>query len=592
MADASRLFEFVPEGVLTDTHIHIPGIMDWSDPDAPEPLPMPRDRDGWQQWAKQVLVHRHIVSTTSVRDLAFQRVQKALCQQPNGLGCAYFLLTFGWIYEPREDDLAMVPFILYPKQAELLFALDGAMKRPKGRYSSLAIPKARGVGATWLDAGDTLHRWLFAKNFQGRLVSRNEDMVDKAGSSDAWMWKLDYFIDRLPYWLLPEGYTTRSQYRSHMRMINPSNQNAILGEAKTSGIGVGGRATKYSIDEAARFDDLDLIWGQLSETTNHRIAISTHNIERSTHFWDMVQGTNGWTPPLVFPLEWHANLMRDVTWLEETRQTMRADLFEREIMMNPWAGISTWVYPEAKQKEPAHRPHRPDAGQVLHGLDDGWDDEFALVWVQRQGSKYIVLDAYENRHKTITYYGHLLKGELTGQFAWDDEAVRIARWVHDRETWQGLFYGDRHGDNTDITSGTSAWQTLRSQFGLHIMTNPPARNTYKDRRDALAEWLSRLEFNDTPGALRVLDALQNHRFPTPRAGAQPTSEYRKPVHDATSHLVTAMEYIAVHVIDAPRGEQDTATPSVVMNDFLRHGQPQTGRRRSPARETTYKWLTA
>lgn len=592
MTDASRLFEFVPEGVLTTTHILIPGIMDWSNPADPDPLPMPREREAWQAWAKQVLVHRHLVSTRAARDLSFQRIQKALCLQPNGLGVAYFLLTFGWIYEPRADgEMSMAPFILYPKQAELLFALDGAMQRPKGQFSSIAIAKARGVGATWLDAGDDLWRWLFSKNFQGRLVSRNEDMVDKQGSSDSSMWKIDYLVDRLPYWLLPEGYTTRSAYRSHLRMVNPSNNNAILGEAKTSGIGVGGRATKYSIDEAARFDDLDLIWGQLAETTDHRIAISTHNVERSTHFWDMCNGTNGWNPPLVFPMGWDANLMRDAAWLEETRLTLRADLFQREYLMNPWAGISTWVYPEAKQKAPAHRPYRPDSGLVYHGLDDGWDDEFALVWVQRQGEKWVVLDAYEQRHKTITYYGHLLRGELPGSFEWDDEAVRIARWVREHELWRGHFYGDRHGDNTDITSGTSAWQKLRTEFGLNVLTNPPAKNDLLSRRQTLQEWLLHLEFNDTPGALRLHDALCNHRFPSPRAGAQPTNEYRKPIHDWTSHLVTALEYIAVHVADQPR-RRDDERETVHRNDFLRNRANQIGRRRTSERETTYRWLTA
>ena len=597
MTDASRLFEFVPDGVITQTHIFIPGIMDWSNPDAPEPLPMPRDRDAWQQWARQVLVHRHLVSTRAVRDLSFQQIQKALCQQPNGLGVCYFLLTFGWIYEPRADgDMAMAPFILYPRQAELLMALDGAMQRPKGQYSSVAIPKARGVGATWLDMGDHLHRWLFKKNYQGRVVSRNEDMVDKKGSSDAVMWKIDYLADKLPYWLLPEDYSPRNKaHRAHMTMLNPTNNNAILGEATTSGIGVGGRGTKYTLDEASRESlgkNLDTIWGQLGETTDHRVAISTYDVTQATHFWDLCNGLNGWTPPLVIPMPWQANLLRDRDWLEETRKTMRADLFEQEIMMNPWAGISTWVYPEAKEKVPADRPYRSDGGLVYHGLDDGWDDEFAIVWVQRQGEKWVVLDAYQNSHKTIPYYGHLLRGELPGSYQWDDEAVRIARWAAEHETWRGHFYGDRHGDNTDITSGTSAWQTLRSQFRLNVMTNPPNRNTYKDRREAMGEWLLHLEFNDTPGALMALEYVQNHRFPAPRAGAQPTNEYRKPVHGPASHLTTALEYIAGHVISLlGTAPADRDHPTVHRNDFLSPGRRELGRRNSPHRENTYQWLT-
>src|SRR5690606_35008574 len=103
--------------------------------------------------------------------------------------------------------MTLMPFFLYPRQAELLFAIDAVMNRPKGWDSSMAVPKARGVGATWLFALDRTHRWLFKKSFQARIVSRTEDMVDKPGSSDAWMYKYDYLMERLPWWLVPEGYS-------------------------------------------------------------------------------------------------------------------------------------------------------------------------------------------------------------------------------------------------------------------------------------------------------------------------------------------------------------------------------------------------
>jgi hypothetical protein len=553
---------------------------------------MPREREAWKAWAVQMLAHRMRVHDACRDDLDERKLQKALCRQPNGLGQIYFLVTFGWIYEPREDDdSAWAPFILFPAQAEFLLALDGAMQRPKGQYSSLAVPKARGVGATWLDMGDHLWRWLFKKNYQGRVVSRIEDLVDQPGNSDSMMWKLDFMVEKLPYWLVPDQYSTRSRYRTHMMMRNPSNGNAISGEATQSGIGVGGRATKYTIDEAARLRDLDLVWGQLSETTNHRVAISTHNIEYSTHFWDMVQGENGWDPPLILPMAWHANLLRDEAWLEATRRTMRHDLFEREILMNPWAGISGWTHPEAKKKQLAPHILRRDGGSVLHGLDDGWDDDFACVWVQRQGDRYVVLDGYQNSHKPVRYYGHLLKGELPGKFDWDSEAYRIAHWVQDHRTWHGLYYGDRHGDNTDITSGTSAWQVLRDEFGIYVMTNPPTRNTLKDRRDALAEWLQDLEFADTPGAADVLHALKNNRFPTARSGSQPTAEYRKPIHDWTSHYVTALEYSAVHIIDErPVPLSRTGVTTATRNTFLQPTHSLYGRRRPPQRESQHQWI--
>ena len=180
-------------GIRTETHITIPGL----------PEPMPRDPHLWVGWAQRILAHRERVAQACETDMEERRIQKMLCRQPGGVGQAYFLITFGWIFEPREDDdLALMPFVLFASQVDLLFVLEGAMRRPKGQYSSLAIPKARGVGATWVDAGDHIWRWLFRKHYQGRLVSRNEDLVDKKGSSDSWMWKFDYILDRLPPWLI------------------------------------------------------------------------------------------------------------------------------------------------------------------------------------------------------------------------------------------------------------------------------------------------------------------------------------------------------------------------------------------------------
>lgn len=581
------LYGDMPDGILTETHITIPGL----------PAPMPRDHEAWEAWCVEMLKHRQKVIDTCARNADARRIQTALCKQPYGLGTAYFAITFGWIYEPRaDDDSTMVPFFLFPRQVELLIAMDAAMRRPKGPLASVAIPKARGVGATWCDAIDHIWRWLFTRSFQGRLVSRTEKMVDDRGNSDSWMWKFDYVLDRLPFWLLPEGYASNSIHRTHLAIRNPVTGSAIIGEATTKGVGVGGRATKYSLDEFARLADGASIWGQLSETTNHRVAISTHNIEVSTDFWDMVHGINGWegSQPIIFEMPWDCVPGRDQAWLEETRRTMRHDMFQREVMMNPWAGLSGWVYPEARKKTPAGFTYRDTEGLVITGLDDGYDDEFAIVWTQRErnSNRLIVLDGYSNSHQTIAFYGNLLKGELPGRYEYDMEARRIARWIMEYRLWRGLFVGDRHGANTEITSGTSAWSKLYNDFGITVLPNPPSMNTYKDRRDALSQILPDIEFADTPGALRVLEAIQNNKFPQRRNSSQPVNEVQRPVHDQTSHFTTALEYVAAYIVHSTGGAlQPRGEPSSARRSFLAPRLPgMAGRRRAPERVQN-QWLT-
>lgn len=515
---------------------------------------MPRDWGEWQSWARLVLVEREKVAQRASQDAYEQRVQKALCKQPHGLGTVYFLTMFGWVFDPREeDDSSVAPFILYPRQVEALLALDGVMQQPKGPLASIAFPKARGVGATWIGAGDGTWRFLFKRMYQGRVVSRNENMVDQVGNSDSWMWKYDYILKHLPHWLLPPGFSVERRagnpYRTHMKILNPQNGSAIIGEATTSGVGVGGRATDYRIDEAARIPGLRMIWAQLGETTNHRIAFSTHNVSESTDFWDMCTASNGWPEMPTFEMDWKTILTRDDAWLEATRLSMPDAEFQQEIMMNPWAGISSWVYPRSKAIKPFFFQVNRGLGPVIHGLDDGYDDDFAIVWAQwdEKREELHVLDGYTQSHMPIDFYGHLLKGEAVGSFPWDPEALRIMDWINRNQTYKGMFIGDRHGDNTDLTTGESPWMRLQTRHGIHVQPSPVHMNTLKDRRDALSGLLDSTHFNDSPGALNVLRAVQNNKFPTKNPGTQATHEVRRPIHDWTSHPTTALEYIATHL---------------------------------------------
>jgi hypothetical protein len=576
------LFGNLPEGVLTPDHICIPGLP-----------PMPRQVDEWQNWARLILVQREKVMQRCAQDAEEQRVQRALCRQPHGLGVAYFTIMFAWLYEPREeDDSTVAPFILYPRQAELLFALDFIMTQPKGPLSSLAIPKARGVGATWLYAVDDVWRFLNKRNYEAAIVSRTEDMVDSMGDPSSWMWKYDYLFRNLPSWLLPKGFSVErrpgNRCRTHMKILNPENGSSIIGEATSSGIGVGRRKARYGLDEFARLANGASIWGQLNETTNHRVAISTHNVDDSTDFWDMTHASNGWPEMLVFEMHWQAVITRDDKWLNDTRVSMKHDMFMREVMMDPWAGISSWVYPMARTLTPFYIQVQRELGPVLHCLDDGYDDEFAIVWTQHDPAKdrWIVLDGYTRSHQPIGYYGNLLRGQAVGTYDWDEEALRIMEWINNNQTWKGLYTGDRHGDNTDLTSGESAWGKLANDFGIHVLPNPVNLNTLKDRRDSLSEFIPKMQFADTSGAYMVLNALQNNRFPTSGHGSQATHEIRRPIHDFSSHPTTALEYGAVYL--ASRGSMGgNFAPRPPKNNRMLAGKDSFGRRGNQRVQTSW-----
>lgn len=543
---AEFLGDDFPEGIVSESHINVPGL----------PSPMPLDTEAWIAWVPSLLVHRVQVEQDCTRDYTARRIHDALCKQPYGIGQIYFACTFGWIFEPREDDdMSMVPFVLYPEQALLQIALDACMRRPKGPRSSLAVPKARGVGATWNGVLDDLWRWKYKKGYQARFASRSEEFVDKVGDSDSYFWKLDYIIDRLPQWLVPQGYSTKrgTSYRSHMSMLNPENGNAILGEAQSSGIGVGRRCSKYTCDEFSRFRDGRTVHGQLDETTNHRVYFSTHNINISTDFWDMTHGINGWDhTPVIFEMPWHIVPGRDEAWLENTRRGMTPEMFAQEVLMNPFAGRSAWVYPMSRTMNPVRREWQPSGGLGITGMDDGYDDSFAIGWAQyeRSSGKIIFLDGYQSSHKPLAYYGSLLRGIGDSRWPWDSEAIRLMPWITRHGLWRNIHVGDRHGDNTDLTSGVSPWTSMQTNFGITVMPSSHLLNDYKSRRDALGEILDRADFSTSPGAWAILEAIQNNRYPEEKTGAAGNArEFRAPIHDQTSHFTSMAEYIATYVLE-------------------------------------------
>lgn len=587
------IFDGLPDGIIQDEHLIIPGLE-----------PMPLDSEGWMEWAPRQLAHRERVARACARDISARRTYEALCKQPFGIGQIYFAVTFAWIYEPRDDDdSSMAPMIIYPRQALLLIAIDLMMRREKSNLSSMAVPKARGVGATWMACLDDTWRWLFKKNYQGRFVSRTEDMVDNTGDSDSYFWKLDYIIDGLPTWLVPNGYSTRrgpGSFRSHMKMVNPSTHAAIIGEATTTGIGVGRRASRYTIDEMARLAGARGIWGQLDETTNHRLGISTHNIDVNTDYWDMCQGINGWEgkQPLIFAMTWQSVPGRDEDWLERTRQNMTYEMFQREVMMNPHAGISSWVYPQAKLIKPIDIGWQPMAGMGITSMDDGWDDEFACIWAQwdRGAKKLVVLDGYKSSHKPLSYYGLLLKGMAQNGQPWDSEALRLMAWINRWQLWKNIHVGDRHGDNTDLTSGVSPWMKMQQEFGIVVQPSSSIHNDHKSRRDALGDMLQQIDFASTLGAHAVLESIQNNRFPQDKTDSNFAREHRAPIHDQTSHFTTALEYMAIYVLEHFVGRiyslGESPTRRATNNNWLSPKTTVRGRRgpKQPGKGVNNEWI--
>ena len=523
------------------------------------PIPLHYDEAGWRAttWP-DILIHRlRIQMATAGADMASEDVraaQRALCAQDGPDGLLYWLYTFGWILEPRNDGVnTRLPFIPYPRQLDLIDWVYWVMAQPIGRYASGLVEKARSVGATWIAAAHTAKHWQFDPHmWVSGVISKTDEEVDNKADPGSYFWKLDYLLKNQPDWLLPAGFAgfhERSPHRSHAKIINPATDSIVVGSTTTDLAFVGKRLKKLDIDEGATLEGFDEIWANTASVTDHRIVYTTPRTRHTMGVYNLRYGHDGYISPAIFSFRWHEVPGRDEYWYASMRETMQDEKFEREINLNWRSDQGEFVYPHAWDIAPRDSFGFVPGWPIRVGIDDGWDDEFAIVWMQKDlaHNRWRVIAGYQYRGQPMKYYGQLLMGMPTPEFHWGERERELMAWIREYGIFNAVYYGDRHGDNTDLSSGKSPFQVLTEQTGIIVITAPdPNRNDLKFRIDAMNEAMPRIDVHTEHGALEVLDAFQNSRYPRRRETAQPTNEVRGPIHDSTAHFCAAAQYIFVN----------------------------------------------
>jgi hypothetical protein len=186
---------------------------------------------------------------------------------------AQFISDFGVTVDPRvaaKGRPAFMPFILFPKQVELV---DWIIHRWQ-RGESGTVVKARDVGASWIAMAVSCSLCLFHQNMMIGVGSAREIKLDRSGDPDTLFYKARQFLANLPKEFA--GGFDQSKHSADMRLIIPETGSSITGEAGDA-IGRGGRKAIYFIDESAHLDRPQLIDASLASTTDTRIDMSSVN---------------------------------------------------------------------------------------------------------------------------------------------------------------------------------------------------------------------------------------------------------------------------------------------------------------------------
>lgn len=517
----------------------------------------PQTPQEWFSWSQQILLMRaEIILQTSkpgpAADAIWDR-EAERCRESR----PYMIAMYGSIYEARpdeekEDDDAgiMIPFIPFPFQIKFMYWYY-ERRSTKGRLGDGMAVKSRDMGLSNLSAFLVGGDWACEKVFQARVLSRTEDLVDATGDPDSLFWKIEKFIAGLPeplFTRLVPGFTWK-KHRMVMKFINPANGNSISGESTQANAGRGRRATVIIYDEAAFMPNFGAIWTAGRASTRHRIAISTVSTEEGLEFYNLHHGKGGYEQPSVIQIHYYEHPFHDDAWLATERERDTEEGIQREIFMNYHAGSSEWVYPETHEKRLGAYPFVPGGGHVYCTMDDGFDDDFAMVWIQfvRETGRFRVFQGYQNSHKVTDFYGSLLKGVPESNFgdAYGKTEFRIMMRQQDMPPM--VYTVDTHFDNVEQMTGSSPYERFAEKYNIVAhMSFDPNKRKHSHRRLALGKLLPLMDFNEVDGGADVLEALQRYRFKATKEGRDQMTEYKRPLHDKYSHLVTALEWFAIN----------------------------------------------
>lgn len=198
---------------------------------------------GRKDYAANVAFRREVRERCRV-DLEFRDLVMELC----GRDPLFFAATFACVQEPRGRSVQTLPFI--PYQFQERFILDLVACWGVRHHMTL---KSRTMGWTWMVCG-VVNTWKFLfSTSEGIMGSSDADMVDKTGSKNTIMAKLDFVLSKLPWWMLQGWAVDEKSCRQNMMFQHPATESAFIGASTTEDIGRGGRGTVIEMDEFAKW---------------------------------------------------------------------------------------------------------------------------------------------------------------------------------------------------------------------------------------------------------------------------------------------------------------------------------------------------
>lgn len=307
------------------------------------PAPRVATHDNWPVDHKAVLEWRY----NHIKRMRSDPQFRAACLKHYSENPVDWMTDFMITVDPRAE-VKVMPFIMFQRQIELVNELHSCIKDQE----SLLVTKSRDMGCSWCAIGFLTWCWLFIPDSNLGLGSRKEILVDRLSDRSTLFEKVRMIIRWLPkdiFW--PKGFNEKD-HMPYMRILNPENGAAIIGEAGRS-IGRGGRYLAYCVDEEAFLEDQDATDSSLGDATRCRISISTYCMPNDLYHRRRKAGVD--LPAKepgklrVFTMPWRCHPAKSQEWYDTRRAKAEAEgtlhLFAREVDCDPNSAQSNVLIP-------------------------------------------------------------------------------------------------------------------------------------------------------------------------------------------------------------------------------------------------------
>jgi len=456
----------------------------------------------------------------------------------------HFINQWCLTFDPRTMPKHF-PFELYKFQGGLISWIEQCYNNKTNGL----IEKSRDVGATWCVVAWSVHKWLFEPGFHCLFGSRKEKLVDDK-TINSIFGKIRYIIYHLPTFLRP-SIKPETNTDAYMRVINPLNDNQIVGESANINFGRGGRSTICFLDEFAHVEHSEVIWAAISENSDCIIPLSTPN-GKGNEFARLRHET----PIKVKSIHWKEHPNKDDKWYNKKKLELKDWQIAQELDLSYERSQKGRVYQRFDRKY--HVPKEPiymcPEYEQFVTWDFGIADPTAILWGQVTTEGIIeIFECFELTGWDIDFFAPISKGFRPKEFRLltdEDQKLIDKLFVKIPMGHTADHYGDHHGTARTANSKRSCKTKLREGHNIKLKTSGKQFHDYRiecvdallklRRNEKRNEWYSVLQIS--PDCLRLIDCMNNYRWDSD----DPNDDKIKPKHDWSSHMVTALEFLAIN----------------------------------------------